>query len=187
MDEGRFKDAVEFAKAHRGQADAGRAGILAERYRRASADERPKLLARLLKDSAANRSDWDAVKLIARRLHRDRELLPPAELDEWVDDVLDGRLERPKRRGPDPGGNLVRDELIVRLVKLFESDGFTATRNKTKAGVDSACDAVGEAFGMSYGAVEKVWTLHRRLERTMQEPWWPPRPAGLVRHEPENK
>ncbi len=73
-----------------------------------------------------------------------------------------GKRDRPKRSGRDPRANWARDWLIVLVVKVLVADGFRATRNKARAGElpcaegGSACDAVGAAFNMTYGAIERV-------------------------------
>ena len=105
---------------------------------------------------------WDSVSLVAERLLRENERLPP-ELARWVADRLAGGCPRPTKRGPDPDTNLARDRGIVDAVQWLVQSGFSATRSKNRgphASFDgqSACDAVGAAAHLSYSRVEGIWT-----------------------------
>lgn len=56
-----------------------------------------------------------------------------------------------------------RDMAILTAVVLLARDGFKPTRNKDKGGQacaegGSACDAIGDALGMGYSNIERIWT-----------------------------
>lgn len=165
MGKPRFDEAVQIAKQYREQQEAGWAEFCAADYRRASADTRPKVLVRLLRDSAKTKSDWDAVNLIAARLLRDCEPLPD-ELSFWVADVLDKKRERPK--GRDPREYWARNIAIVDAVKRLANEGFRPTGSKG----DSACHAVSKAFRVSYSTVQERWRKFRRWEEDITEAEW---------------
>ena len=124
------------------------------------------LLPMLLRLSREDRQTWDAVSAIAQRELRSGKPLSP-ELAEWVADVLEGKHKRLAKRGPDRNANLLRDWRVVAAVQVLVDRGFRATRNSEKKGLrdggkacaagGSGCDAVGEAFGLGYKAVERIW------------------------------
>ena len=110
--------------------------------------------------SKADRGTWDALYFIARwHLRSGVPMLP--ELGEWIADRLEGNRKRPPKPGRNP--ETVRDKVIASTVQALVARGFNATQSKSDPGRasaagGSACDAVGKAFGMTYGAVERVWT-----------------------------
>ena len=120
----------------------------------------------LLRLSRESLQTWDAVSAIAQRELRSGKPLSP-ELAEWVADVLEGKHKRPAKRGPDRDANLARNLWVVAAVQVLVDRGFRATRNSAKKGLrdggkscaagGSGCDAVGEAFGLGYKAVEQIW------------------------------
>ena len=95
---------------------------------------------------------------------------------------------RPTRSGQHPSYNLVRDSRVVYFVeKLVEYAGFSATRNKPIAKAckegGSACDVVGEVFGMNYKAAERLLTKPgSTVMRFMID-----RAEAIVLHNQENK
>ena len=119
-----------------------------------------------LRLSREDRQAWDAVSAIAQQELRSSKPLSP-ELAEWVADVLEGKHKRPAKRGPDRHANILRDWRVVAAVQVLVDCGFRATRNSEKKGLrdggkacaagGSGCDAVGEAFGLGYKAVERIW------------------------------
>ena len=124
------------------------------------------LLPMLLRLSREDRHAWDAVSAIAQRELRSGKPLSP-ELAEWVADVLEGKHKRLAKRGPARNANLVRNLRVVAAVQALVDRGFRATRNSEKKGLrdggkacaagGSGCDAVGEAIGLGYKAVERIW------------------------------
>ena len=116
----------------------------------------------LIDRSKVSRTYWDAAKLVAYQLRRRGESLPP-ELNDWAVDAFTWIRPRSVARGRDPYENTQRDWLIYVVVKKLEAVGFHATRNKATGDAKgtacakggTACDAVGQAFGLGYKAVEK--------------------------------
>ena len=148
------------------------------------------LLPMLLLLSREDRQTWDAVSAIAQRELRSGKPLSP-ELAEWVADVLEGKHKRLAKRGPDQNANLVRNWRVVAAVQVLVDRGFRATRNSEKKGLrdggkacaagGSGCDAVGEAFGLGYKAVERIWLAcskpSRERFRDYYSAWGIQRPA----------
>ena len=174
MDRSRFDEAVQFAERYRRQVEADWPEAAAKYYHTAPADSRPEQLSVWLLRSAEFPTVWDALDLIAARLLRDGKPLP-RELALWLADKLEKKRRRPQRQGQCPLVNALRNRIIFAVVKRLEADGLTATRNRKKvrtgdpgracAEGGSACDAVGEAFGMSYKNVEQVWGVFRGSEK----------------------
>ena len=152
-----------------------------------SEDDRSRRLARLIPLSKQDACAWDTLSLIAQRTLRDHEQLPK-ELYDWVADVLEDATKRPRppvneknrpqpsRNGNDPSRNRMRDINIELAVGVLDADGVRPTRRNTKAGATpsaaggSGCDIVGEAFGMNYKAVEKVWTAREKPTSSLGRP-----------------
>ena len=143
---------------------------------------------------------WDGVNIIAQQLLRDGKPLPP-ELASWVADVLEDVLKAEKKRprgttsrGQDPHATLLRDNVIIHTVECLLLRGFNATRSTKKTGngpagkasaaAGSACDAVGEAFGMNYKAVERVWATDRAFKKVLRR--YSCRRPGIL-HKAENE
>ena len=148
------------------------------------------LLPMLLRLSREDRQTWDAVSVIGQRELRSGKPLSP-ELAEWVADVLEGKHKRPAKRGPDRHANLLRDWRVVAAVQVLVDCGFRATRNTEKKGLrdggkacaagGSGCDVVGEAIGLGYKAVERIWLAcpkpSRERFRNYYPAWGIQRPA----------
>lgn len=106
---------------------------------------------------------WEGLNLIAQEMVRNGEH-PPPELAKWTAE----QRPRPTKRGPDPYGDASRNQIIVITIEhLLLESGMKATRNGLIDRIQrpepcheggSACDAVGVAMGLSYKAVEKIWT-----------------------------
>ena len=121
-------------------------------------------LSELIEPSTEDRTEGDALSLIAKRLLRDGKPLPDA-LAGWVADVLEQRRPRPVRQGRPP--NWLRNQAITWAVRQLVWAGLKPTRSIAKgeeSGAEggSACDAVGVAFGFKYRRVADVWERRDR-------------------------
>ena len=168
MDRPSFEEAVQIAERHRAALEAA-GSTSAEQIARTH--RRPEMFGALIDRSKVSRTYWDAAKLVAYQLRRRGESLPP-ELNDWAVDAFTGIRPRSVARGRDPYENTQRDWLIYVVVKKLEAVGFHATRNKATGDAKgtacakggTACDAVGQAFGLGYKAVEKIWESFRAME-----------------------
>ena len=119
----------------------------------------------LISGSGETKLEWDSVSLIVQELLREGDPLP-AELAEWVADVLEGKRSRPTTGGQTKSG---RDRMIY-LVVYHVADRFKLkpTRRWAQgwgqnvlpdccAEGGSACDVVGAAFGVKYKTAERAW------------------------------
>ena len=183
MDEASRRAAAESVQQFRQGMEAATAGnravAIATRYGRLAAAAQGEYLSSLISFSRDTASAWDALRLIAQQLLQGGAPIP-SELSPWISDVLEdaGKLKKAKQRPRprrDPDANSARNELMACCVGLLVGYGFTATRNSSagaKAGDGcSACDVVGQEFGLGYKAVEDIWTrsftrqVRPRLER----------------------
>ena len=173
MDSPSFQEAVRFAKAHLEEAEADSPRIVAEEYRMSPANRRPRVLALLLRRSAAEPMAWDAVTLIAEQLHGRGETLP-RELNDWAVEATTGMRRRPTPRGRPP--KKARNRTIVDVIKKLGDAGYHPTRNDATEPHHSGCDAVAVAFGLKYKTVESVWRVytdwHSKGEITDAEYEW---------------
>ena len=155
-----YRTAVEDARIFR------EAGASSERLRlsEAAADEVMKLdqsafvhyLTVLIESRVRQREAWDALGIISKTLLRNGKPLPPP-LANWLANMLAGERRRPSR-GADRTGT--RDANIACTVSYIANEyGLTPTRaGSGHAGQgQSACDAVGVAWGLGYKTVEKIW------------------------------
>ena len=160
---------------------------IAKGYYDSPENDRSRRLAWLIQASEKDACPWDTLSLIAQRLLRDNEPLPK-ELKHWMADVWEDLKKRPEPRktemnrprpaksGNDPYAKIERNMFIDCSVRALVRAGFHPTRSTRKAGPmasaagGSACDAVGEAFGMSYRAVEKVWTAREKPTSSVGRP-----------------
>ena len=127
---------------------------------------------------------WDALKVLAAGLLRDREPLPDA-LQGWLADMLEGNLARPRGR---PGkhwyANDNRNMWIGYAVSMLTQLGMTATRTtrvpETRSlKKESACDAVSNylcslgsrELGLSYEDVVSVWSSLHDDDGRLPLPW----------------
>ena len=87
----------------------------------------------------------------------------PAELACFAADVLEGKAQRPKRRGRTRNGHLYQEAIIYEAIKIAISHGLSETRNDGSSHRESACDVVADALKRlklkpeTYGAVKKIW------------------------------
>ena len=165
-----FQAAVEIARDSIRQVEdvlgASTPGGFAHFYKMLPAENREDYLRILIWCSEEITVAWDGVKLIVEELLREEKPLPP-ELAIWEADRLAGQRPRLTKNGPDPDGDNIRNRAIVDAVQWLTQNGFKATRNRIRNKRvlpeacfegGSACDAVGVAAGMTYKAVERVWT-----------------------------
>ena len=178
MDEARLSAAKvtvrkwhQFMKALTGPDN--QATSIAKYYRRRS--DRDEYLGSLISNSRDSPGAWDGLRLIAEQHRQAREPIP-RELQLWLIDVV---MERAPRSRRDPYPNEARDDMIAGCVLvLVLLDGFNATRSRVTRTIrkngragdagagDSACDVVGQEFGLSYKTIEAIWTqsFHHRSE-----------------------
>ena len=153
---------------------------LAEISRRMPDGDRAGLFPTMLEDARVDGANWDALELIAADMLRAGDPLPPA-VAAWVAGVLDGTRPRPvlRRPGPDPEPTENRNSAAVSAVQMLRSKGYwpitratsqpgmiATARQRGRAGAAlSVCDAVAEAFGVSYWTVQAAWRRFRERER----------------------
>ena len=122
-------------------------------------------LSALVEESGSNPLSYQALQNIVGALRRDDAQIPD-ELQAWIMDVAEGKRKFPSAgRGRSPYRNQIRDELIVRAVRIVVDGGLKATRNEASVH-ESACDAVSQALKehgieLSYDGVAKVWSKGR--------------------------
>ena len=142
--------------------------LIARKYREAPRDVQRKLLHQLIQRSKTEPTIWDAVKVVAAQSVRSDERLP-VELRGRVADVLEEKPDaaRPRKRGRDPLDHLTRDLHIVVHVQKLVALGLNPTRNTATdgSGRRSACDVVGDAYGLAPKTVETIWNNRRRVLR----------------------
>ena len=141
---------------------------LATAYRLMGEAAPDSMLPGLLEDARTDGAKWDALALIAADLLRARDPLPPA-LADWLADGQTGTRRRPTGPGgPDPAQTQNRNSAAVFAVASLREKGYwPITRAKSKPGMIlparqlgragaalSVCDAVAEAFGVSYSTME---------------------------------
>ena len=97
----------------------------------------------------------DALRTVAAILLRARQLTGAYDVLEAASKAVTGK------RGRRPYTNTLRDRAIVAAIKRLEAEGMTATRNDVSR-PRSACDAVAEAFNLSYNRVLEIWKNSRR-------------------------
>ena len=168
MDEATFQGYVEFARLN--FADYKRdlwkepAKGRAYSYRILPPDGRGDFLSGLIEGSGETKLEWDSVSLIAQELLREGEPLP-AELAEYVADVLEGKRPRPNKG---PMATSRRDATIFLAVDhVAQRFHLNPTRRRKPverealphccAEGGSACDVVGAAFGVGYKVAERAW------------------------------
>lgn len=108
-----------------------------------------------------------AKRLIAEELRNGRN--PPIVLRDWVADLLEGKISRPKGKRKPSGATRERDRMIGDLVTmLVKKSKLHATSGKREQGI-SACNAVAQAFqhlglaGVGYETVVKAWQRRSKL------------------------
>ena len=124
-------------------------------------EDRELLEGRLIGLSRSERWAWDAVNAMSQAaLRNPSESLSPV-LRTWVADMLAGNEPRPRVRGK----RLANRDLAIAdaIALLCEIYGLKPTRSlrghpECYAEGGSACDVVGVAAGMTYKAVERIWT-----------------------------
>ena len=162
-----------------GSCGKSRQGKGARGYKILPPDGRSGFLQRLLVGSGETRLAWDSVSLIAQELLRAGEALP-AELAEWVADVLEGKHPRPSKGALPTRG---RDrQIYLAVAHVAERFDLKPTRRRKPieggelpiccAEGGSACDVVGAAYGVGYKAAERAWVerdpviaSHRKREK----------------------
>ena len=107
---------------------------------------------------STTQEDWDGLSIVAQSLLRDDRQLPPV-LAHWAADALGGVHRRPRQGAKRTS---TRDPFIVfAIFNIFRDFGLTPTRTGSAGGRagegQSACDAVGEAWDLSYKAVEAIY------------------------------
>ena len=103
--------------------------------------------------AASGADHWDALTKAAAMLLRSRQPLGDA-LSVWK---AGGQTKRPDGRKVTRGRRkALRNSAIIEAIRALERCGRTATRNDESAR-NSACDAVAEAFGLSYESIRKIW------------------------------
>ena len=105
--------------------------------------------------AASSRIHHDALRTVA-------EILLRARLLTGAYDVLEAASKAvASKRGRRPYTNTLRDRAIVATIERLEAEGMTATRNDVSR-PRSACDAVAEAFNLSYNRILEIWKNSRR-------------------------
>ena len=118
-------------------------------------------LSGLIEESDSSPLAYRALQAVVSGLRQTDEPFPE-ELHEWSLDVAEGKRTLPNMGpGRSPYTNQIRDELIVRTIRVLVDCGLTATRNESSAPV-SACDAISLALKahnieLIYDSVAKVW------------------------------
>ena len=142
------------------------------RYRLVRTNEPPafqKDIRAQIAGATTSRTTWNELMQWTVECVRCGHAMTP-EFRDFVIDVLQGKRKRPNwKKGEARSSIWPRDLAICQAVHRLELEGFRATRNSAtvdNASVDgrkacaeggSACDAVAEALGMSYKAVEGIW------------------------------
>ena len=131
-------------------------------------------LMQLIRSSNDTESAWHALRQISENIHRKRIFPIPAELSDWIVDVLadiplpdeEKKRKCPTGRGRKPDANLFRDQSIYLTVTELEHRGMYPTRiskpgkfNPCCATGGSACDAVGIASNEIHGQNLKYKTI----------------------------
>ena len=91
-------------------------------------ERREDLLRELIGCSGTFTAAWAVVNRIAQDYLRTRRPLPP-ELADWLANVLDGTVRRPKPRRKDRSDNANRNHAIVTAVSYLVDKGLKPTRN----------------------------------------------------------
>ena len=168
MDEDQFAYFVRFARKYfssqelylKSTAAQGRALAYLEVHH--PRGDREEYLDRLIRESASDKSSWDALNFIAQDLLLDGKRLP-AELAKWTVDVLaDGTAKRGEERRPRPAkgsdDNAGRDwNYYFYICRLRDRWNLTPTRNET-SDARSGCDVVAAAKGEHYKTIAGIWT-----------------------------
>ena len=158
MDERRRKGWVDYVLRnyveHRPDLWENPVRALAHNYEILAPEVRDGFLLILISLSHETRLAWDSVFRIAREHLRQGDS-PPAELQDWLAEVLSGRQPRP-RTGTQALG--ARDLLICLAVyDLRQRFRISATRNDT-SDEESGCDIAAHAFELRYEEVEGIWS-----------------------------
>ena len=110
----------------------------------------------------ARQGNADAMEILRNHARGAREagVIVPAALHEFVWEwFIDGPPK--KRSGPKPEETLLRNMIIVSLVKIASEEGLDETRSKdrhdTTDGPLSACAIVAQEFGLGESNVEEIW------------------------------
>ena len=144
-------------------------------------ERREDLLRELIGCSGKFTAAWHVVNRIAQDYLRTRRPLPP-ELADWLANVLDGTVRRPKPRRKDRCDNANRNHAIVTAVSYLVDKGLKPTRNIVQfisesnlqypnccRSGGSACDVVGKAVSevykeylrykkpLGYKSIERIW------------------------------
>ena len=132
---------------------------------------------RLAAESPHDATAWNSLDSVFVDSIKDRRTLPDA-LRRWYVDKREGRITRPQKS---MGDHAVRDLLIVSAVaELLEAT--KQTHADTRKGVlfrtahhrnprkSTVYKIVGDAFYLSYEAVDKVWTNHNGIILARQSP-----------------
>ena len=107
--------------------------------------------------AASSRIHHDALRTVADILRRAWLLTGAGAYD-----VLEAASKAVAgKRGRRPYTNTLRNRAIVATIKRLEAEGMTATRNDVSR-PRSACDAVAEAFNLSYNRVLTIWKKRPR-------------------------
>ena len=156
---------------------------MAEICRRMPDGDRAGLFPGLLEDARSDGTSWDALELITADMVLAGDTLPP-DVAAWVTGVLKHTRRRPvpTRPGPDPTHTQNRNSAAVSAVAMLRGKGYwPITRAKSKPGMiatprqrgrggaaRSVCDAVAEAFGVSYWTMQAEWWTFTKWERAME-------------------
>ena len=136
---------------------------------------------------AASKRDpdyWNALKVLAARVLKERHRLPDS-LRDWLADVLEGNLARPRGRpGKRWDANDNRNMWIGYAVSILTQLGMTATRTtrapeNKEMREESACDAVSNylfslgsrELKLKYGTVVSAWSSLRNDDGYLPPPW----------------
>ena len=140
--------------------DLSRASILTVTWFRGEAKpgsdwSRDKELQEWIDASRTHFRAWEGLQHLLRTL-RGHEQPLPFPLLAWALDVADGTRERPKqpKKGPDGGGNLLRNHQIVMAIHALTSCSDLPVMSNTGK---SACDVVAKKVNRSYEAVRDIW------------------------------
>ena len=171
MDDDRYQKAVEAAREHKEEYAHLESVPVSELEARYYLEQGGIVLAafvEMLIDEKVRRPQqaWDTLIFIAEALLRESKRLP-IRLARWVADVLAGKKKRPRK---DDSGTIARDLLIQDAVgRLVAEFDLKPTRNSglklNAGGGQSACDAVGEARGLGYKTVERIWNQRTDYDR----------------------
>jgi hypothetical protein len=113
--------------------------------------------------AAAREGSLDAIEILRIRGRAHRDAGTPVSIDfqafVW-EYFLDGPPPGPP--GPRPEETLVRNMIVISLIKILNEDGLSLSRPKSqhdsKTGPFSAPAIIAQEFGLGEAAVEKIWS-----------------------------